>query len=161
MSLDASVGGSASNSYLTVAEADAYHTKRLFNSAWTSISDVPTKEAALEWATRVLDRQNWNGYRMAITQALRWPRAYVYDLDGIMIPSNIIPQFLKDATAELAFLLVQQDRTGDAGTEGFSSITVGPIKLDINSYDRITTLGPEVRKMIAGYCDMGVTLQRG
>src|SRR5438128_1270421 len=102
MPVDATPGGPASNSFATVAEADAYHVARLHNPEWAAASNGD-KEAALEWATRVLDRLPWQGSRAGITQLLRWPRYAVYDLDGFYVSSLTIPAFLRDATAELAY----------------------------------------------------------
>lgn len=160
MTIIATPGAQDANSYLTVAEADTYHAGRLHNTAWTG-ADGPTKEAALLWATRLLDREQWTGYRTNELQGLRWPRSQVYDQDDFWIHQDVVPKFLKDATAELAFLLVQADRSADAGTEGFSKIKVGPIELEINSIDRVKTVSPEVYRMISYYLESSTTLSRG
>lgn len=62
MALDATVGGANANSYLTVAEADAYFAARLHSDVWDALSEGEgegegdsTKEAALIWATRLFD----------------------------------------------------------------------------------------------------------
>lgn len=163
MPLNATPGAADANSYLTVEEADAYHAARLHNTAWTT-APTPNKEAALQWATRTLDREEWVGLRVSIAQGLRWPRYEVYDQDDMYVDPTAVPKFLKDATAELAFLLIASDRTADAGTEGFSSIAVGPIKLDIDLATKVKTISPEVWEMISFYCESGastVSLQRG
>lgn len=161
MSLDATVGGVSANSYITRAAADAYHAARLQNAAWTAALDA-SKDAALQWATRILDRQPWCGSNKAnLTQALRWPRYGVYDLDAMYVASDIIPAFLVEATAELAFLLVQADRTADAGTEGFSKIKVGEIELEINSLDRRKALTPAIAEIIGPYVERGMRMERG
>lgn len=160
MTLVATPADPSANSYVTTVEALAYHTSRLFNVDWTAASTA-SQEAALEWATRLLDRQDWKGRRKTIPQPLRWPRYTVYDLDGYLLDSETIPQFLKNATCELALLLLRGDRTLEAGTEGFTSIQVGPIKLDVNYFDRINDMSPEILRMIHGYVNAGFVMERG
>lgn len=122
MALIVEVGAGAidAESYLSVSDANAYHTKN-GNSTWTGSDAV--KEAALRRATRYLDgryRSRFLGYRtFAFAQALEWPREAVlmnwlpgsadyaywrgYSAGvGIILANNIIPQMLKDATAEAA-----------------------------------------------------------
>lgn len=131
MAIDATPGGSSSDSFVDVAGADAYHATRLHNSEWTA-ADTTTKESALKWATRLLDQKAWVGLKTDSAQALRWPRGSVFDRDGIQITGSDIPQFLKDATAEQAFELIKGDTTGATGTEGFSELSldgVGSMKM--------------------------------
>lgn len=54
VTVDATVGGAASNAYCTVVEADAYLEARLNSSAWTGTE--PKKIAVIE-ATRELSAQ--------------------------------------------------------------------------------------------------------
>ncbi len=82
-------------SYASVADADTYHVNR-GNAAWTGTDAV--KEAALRKAAAYLDgeyRRRWKGYRVQpLVQVMEWPR--------VSVPSNTIPQRLKDAQCELA-----------------------------------------------------------
>jgi len=140
VALDATVGGPASNSYVTLAEADAYFATRLFATAWTSATD-PQQEAALISATRLIDAKItqpwtsanlpdgftvrrvatlgpdqqaftvWNGEPASSTQALAWPRSGMVDKLGNELADDVLPQSLKDAVCELALLLLQGDRT--------------------------------------------------
>lgn len=156
----ATPGALDANSYLTLAEANAYHQARLHNDEWQAATE-PNKEAALLWATRLLDREMWSGRRTNELQGLRWPRTGIYDQDDFWIGQDVIPQFLKNATAELAFLLLQSDRSAESGTEGFNRIKVGPIELDINNTDRVKTVSPEVYQQISYYVESSTALSRG
>ena len=134
MPLDTTVGGPRSNSYLTVEEADEYHATRLHNSGWAS-ADAADKEKALIWATRMLDngvRFVGRRYGLYQEQALQWPRNSATDREGFYIEYNVIPRQVKEATAELAWLLLARDRTaaesGDS-TQAIRSVAVGPIRL--------------------------------
>lgn len=145
-------GKADANSYATVAEADAYHETRLFVTAWTGAS-TPDKTAALIWATRVIDEQTtWDGARVDQRQALQWPRYGVPSRDrNIPFDSDIVPVFLKDATAEMARLLIAGDRTADNDTEGFKRLKVGPVEIEPNASDRPTILPRSVASILGPY----------
>ncbi len=150
MAVNATPKDPAADGYLDVAEADAYFAKRLWASAWTGATTAD-KEAAIKWATAILDRKSWKGTVTDSAGALRWPRSGVFDLDGDLLDGDTIPQFLKDATAELAIHLITKDRTTDTGTEGFSRIAIGSISLDVDKFDRPDELPPSVQDIIAPY----------
>ncbi len=137
----ATPGAANANSFLTEAEADAYFDARLpLNPPWEDADD-PT--AALVMATRVLSalaqpyrylissdkppyyyrtRRTWTGAPATTTQSLPWPRTGMFDANGNAILSTVIPQALKDATAELAGQLIVADTTLD------NAVAVGGIK---------------------------------
>jgi len=145
-------GLATSNAYCTIDEADEYHEERLHNEAWINETSLETKEKALVWATRVLDEEvEWKGVIYASGQALRWPRYGVYTRDGVEIGQNVIPTWLKNATAELAMYLIESDRTTDSGSLGYSNIKVGPIELDIDKQWQSNVLPKSVWNMIKYY----------
>jgi len=128
--LVATAGASDANSYATRAEADAYHEARLHADAWT-VSDGD-KERALVMATRLLDSLvTWTGAASGETQALAWPRSGMLTRNGYGISSTIIPQALKDATAEFARQLLTEDRSLDNDVEanGLTQLKAGPVEL--------------------------------
>lgn len=138
MALVATPGAADANSYLTVAEADAYFETRLQATRWTSIVDDVVKETALIMATRVIDsRICFTGVAATGTQALAWPRAGMFNRNGFAIGEDVVPQALKDATAELAYMLLASDVTleSDAAVQGISRIKAGPV--DISFRDSI------------------------
>jgi hypothetical protein len=158
MPLDATPGSQSANSYATVAEADAYHLTRLHNAQWSSATN-DVKEAALIWAARLLDQETWKGYRSTELQAMRWPRYDVVDADGYTL--NGVPRILKDSQSELAFLLLQSDRTADSGTEGFSRIKVDVLELEIDKFDRVQKVSPAVASMLRPLLATGTRMERG
>lgn len=106
MALDATVGGTASDTYGTLAEADAYFTSRGI-AEWTGTDTA--KEQALRKATTYLDsayRSRWKGLRVSRDQALAWPRSYAIDSDGYSIEADEIPDELKSAQFEVAILYI-------------------------------------------------------
>lgn len=136
MALDASVSGSASDSYATLAEATAYHATRLWSDEWAASTD-PKREAALKWATRLIDQLDFpiGSLKAVSTQALRWPRNYVYDPDGIRLPTASIPVPIRDAACELAYYLLKDDRTVEQGIPEFSSLALGSVEVQFNLRD--------------------------
>jgi len=95
------------NSYITVANADAYLVYAINAGNW-SASDTAIKESALISATRMLDRQPWAGSKTqaAPTQLLQWPRTGLTDRDGNALSDSVVPQEIIDATCELAVELI-------------------------------------------------------
>lgn len=114
MALVVTPGAVNANSYCSVDEADAYHATRGHNDEWVA-SSPEDKEKFLRWATRLMDQEDWRGVRNSLNQVLRWPRGGVTDQDGYIILNTIVPDWLKNAQAELAFHLLRDDRTEDQG----------------------------------------------
>lgn len=160
----ATVGAADANSYITQQAANDLIDARGFATDWTSAA-IADQNRAIVWATTLLDTEEWKGSRVSTTQALKWPRTYVYTPEGTLLSSSVIPTFLKRATAELALALLSEDRTADADTAGFAQIKVGEIFLTANPHDRAAMYPPFVRKLIAPYLSAsssqtGIALQR-
>jgi len=145
----ATPGAVNANSFETEAEAVAYFNARLpLIPPWDEADD-PT--AALAMATRVLSMlavphrslrtvdgrqyyytsRQWTGTPATTTQALPWPRVGMRDRNGNVIPSNVIPQELKDAESELAGQLNATDSTLDNAVSvgGITSVKAGSVAL--------------------------------
>ncbi len=124
------------DSFVSIANADAYMATRLHASPWLNhaltqtqvdelfgvgqktASDVnaenlDTKERALKSSTQLLNREPYSGAITSNTQALAWPRASIYDREGRALASNTIPADIENATAELALSLLQYDLTDE------------------------------------------------
>jgi hypothetical protein len=101
------------DSYISVADAAAYHVSRGNESAWDAVDDP---EAALRKATDYMVqayRARWKGYRKDGAQALDWPRSFVYlepFVHGIvgtypfLVADTIVPDEVKRACAEYALI---------------------------------------------------------
>jgi hypothetical protein len=124
-------GAANANSFVSVAEADAYLETRLNSTAWTGTE--PKKQALVE-ATRELSAIGWQGYRASDAQALAWPRFNAPDPDGtsdfVYFDTAEIPQRIKDATCELALEFLRAGTTDVAALDsliGITEETVGPL----------------------------------
>ena len=151
LTVETGAGLTTSNAYATAAEGDTYHEARLYATDWTGATEA-NKEAALVWATRLLDENiEYAGYKKTEDQALRWPRTSVLDVDGYAVNDDAIPAQIRDATIELARNLLAEDSTKKPDTLGFSKMSVGPLSLDIDKQDRDSIkVIPESVKTILG-----------
>ncbi len=149
----ATPGGATSNSYATLEEVNEYFEARLpLSSPW---EEAENPEAAILMAARVLTafvqplrtyhpagatggsrpyylvRRTWTGSPATTIQRLAWPRIGMYDGNGNPIPSNVVPQELKEAQAELAGQLIISDTTLDntATAEGIQSVKAGSVSI--------------------------------
>lgn len=154
LTLVSTPASASANSYCTAAEGDAYHEGHSHASIWAAAT-AGTKEAALVHATRLLDlKYKWKSWPTTTTQALLWPRSSVMDfLQLSFIDSMTIPSHLKNATAELARLLIGSDITAESDIEanGLTGLKVGSIELSFSKDfkaedelpDSVTDLIPE------------------
>ena len=82
-------------SYLTIAEASEYFSKRLNTDPWDDATTA-NRTKALEQATTIIDRLNFLGDRAEDNQVTEFPRG-----DDTEVPADI-----KKATAEIALALL-------------------------------------------------------
>ena len=147
MALDATLGGSAANSYATVAEADAYAANTSWAATWAALLQ-PDKETALISATKWLETLTYGGTRCDPStdappepQALKWPRSGI-TCDGITSTCSSIPKNLKDAEIELAYQLSQNPTAvipapggGGASTGTYvSKEKLGDLEINYDAY---------------------------
>jgi hypothetical protein len=121
------------NSYVTVAEADAYFEDRLDIAAWSSASSVQ-KSQALVTATRMLDELEWTGVAVSESQPLAFPRSGAYYDPKLGMDVNFNestpPTRIVQATYELAYHLLNNDGLLD-DTGSVKNLTVGSISLEL------------------------------
>ena len=132
--IDATLGGSSSNSYVTLAESDTYFESRLYVSVWTDATD-DLKNRALVMATRRVDYEKFYGDRATPTQSLALPRINLDYLDGIDM-NNTIPYQIKHATMELALYMLATDMSKVGINDGaVKKVKVGSIEKEYH-YDK-------------------------
>lgn len=131
----ATPGASDANSYATLAEASGYCAHNLYSADWDAATD-PQRESALIMATRLIDSDKWPwlGSAASDSQSLGWPRVGMISPNGFPIPNNVIPQRLKDATAEFARQLFGSDRQQDNDPVrlGLHTVRAGQVSLGFN-----------------------------
>ena len=150
MALDSTVNGASSDSYVSVTDADTYMAARLYTTEWDAAS-TPDKEKSLKMSTVELDRMAWRGTVTTTTQALRWGRSGVFDLDGVEFPSDEIPYWLTQATTELANSLVKEDRYAENDAVGLRKVTAGEVAISWDRRWQNTRNSITVLQMISPY----------
>jgi len=137
------------NSYVTIADADAYFETRIDSAEWEGSNDE-VKEQALVTATQLIDDRPWIGVAVSSSQALAWPRkdAKYYDPrmgQDISVASDETPPQVKIAVYEQALHLLQNEDLIAQKTQTFESISVGSISLsDSNNDVTRTSITPAI-----------------
>jgi hypothetical protein len=150
-------GLATAESYLSVADADTYHTSRgTAEASWVGL-DEDIKEQCLRRATDYMVqayRGRWKGYMvLPQTQVLDWPRYQVYPDASFLytISPSTVPSEVKKACAELAMRANVASLTSDVAAQGeVTSESVGPISVaySVNGQRQVRysaidhTLGP-------------------
>jgi hypothetical protein len=147
MTLIATVKGSTSNSYLTVADAtDLLNTYRLYTDDWDNAT-TDQKERSLIWATRLIDESyDWYGAKRTLEQALDWPRAGMLTKDGNFVDYDLLPLKLQLAVVDQAIYLLQKNPTTTPQLlgQGFSQASVGPLSVTVDKNARLDFLTPSL-----------------
>ena len=142
-------GLSTSESYISVANADARHTS-LGNTAWTGTDAA--KEAALRKATEYLEQRyasRWRGTRLLRAQRLSWPR-YGAEVHGYTIESTIVPDVVANACADLAVKTLSETLNADQ-ERGIVREKVGPLETEYDPYSSQAKRYPAIDEMLAPY----------
>jgi hypothetical protein len=101
------IGSAPYEVYADVATADEYLEAQISATTWRAETDVNQKARALVSATRLIDRQSWQGERTDSYQVLDFPRTgLTYCDNDEAVPSETVPQEVVDATIELANVLL-------------------------------------------------------
>ena len=116
MAIVTTVGGTTTNSYITVAEYEAFWTERNV----TTSGNTAAKESQLVQAADYINRSyTFVGEQQHRFQTMVWPRLTgIYLVKDFPIDPDFIPQDIKDAQAELAYIINQ-------GTNVFATVTGG------------------------------------
>ena len=116
--INATLSSASANSYVTLAEADAYFETVPSSTQWDNKQD-DKKNRALIAATRWIDSFVFFGDRCDHGQALKFPRNN-YQVDDVELACTAIPNNIKYAQYELARALANDTdaMTGNIGTNG-------------------------------------------
>lgn len=113
ITLDETVSGEDSNTYHTIATADAFFAERFQAEAWTGETDVENKKRALVESCRALSRLRYKGRRNNPAQALPFPRAVPYHCDpGAISGAAVIPTVILEAQALEALAILRREQDG-------------------------------------------------
>lgn len=116
------------NTYATLAEADAYAATRSWAATWDALSDAVKEQRLIDAAVYLDTSYTWKGQISASTQAMSWPRYGVYDKEGRLLASDAYPDRLKNAQVELAYLASAELVTNSSSGE-VTALTAGSVSL--------------------------------
>ena len=97
------------DAYISEADADTYFAA-IANATWAGATTT-AKEQAIVKATRYMEKRfgnKWKGIIASSTQALGWPRDYVYDERGTELDDQV-PTAIAHACAEYAVHALTND----------------------------------------------------
>ena len=161
--INATLSSASANSYVTLADADAYFETVPNSATWTD-KTTDQKNRALISATRWIDTLNFYGDRCDAGQALKWPRTN-YDVDNITLECSLIPSDIKYATYELARALANDTDavTGNTGTSGlYDQVELGDLKVKysktsqaVGTINNIFDVYPWLQSYLGAYCAGG------
>ena len=100
----------SANTYVSLADADTYHTN-LGNTDWPDTTGDEEKKQALILATQAIDLLYGVRYMSTIypdsKQVLLWPRLWFMDANARIVKENTIPAAIKNAVCEVALMHLQ------------------------------------------------------
>jgi hypothetical protein len=122
MALDTTIGGTASDSYGTLEDYEAYVVSSI-DANFNGHGHDATHELHLRRAAQYLDRNyRFVGEQQYQFQARSWPRLTRHLVDGWPIDPDTIPQAIIDAQFELAYAFETD------GIDPFATLTTGSVK---------------------------------
>jgi len=158
--IHATLKGSNSNSYVTLAEADLYFETVPAETDWDDKSD-DAKNRALISACRWIDSLNYYGDRCDEDQALKWPRNN-YTVDDVELACTSIPVGIKYAQYELARQLANDTDAviGNKGTDGnIEEVKLGEMEVKyskesqgVGTINNIFDVYPWLQSYLGAYC---------
>lgn len=137
LTVEDGTGLSNADSYVSVADADAYHEAR-GNTVWATLA-LERKEQLLRIASDYITYifgPSFIGVRYKATQSLAWPR---YSSTDYTLFELGVPREIKEATAELALVANSTSLMPNQTTMRKKSVKVGPIAVE---YDASSWTGP-------------------
>jgi len=119
MALDTTIGGTSTNSYITLAEWQAYWSERNIDVSQSG-HDAAHEANLVQAAQWINQTYNFVGDKQYQYQAMAWPRLTMHLVEGWPIDPDTIPQDIKDAQAEMAYLIHE-------GAKPFASVSGGAV----------------------------------
>lgn len=114
---EVTVGATDYDTFISLANAEIYLDAALHATGWAAATSTQ-KAQAIVTATRMLDRQAWDGEMTDADNALAWPRSGLLDAEGEEVDEDTIPSQIEDATCELAEALLKDASAQTSATGG-------------------------------------------
>lgn len=156
MSLITTPGATDANSYISLADADAYFDDRYGSASdrWAALTD-PVKEGLLRQSTKKINKIGYVGAKWSNNQSLQFPRSQRHStLSTDASGDLIVPIDVQDATCECSLWLIVTD--GDEAlaqtmARGINSQSAGKISYSGMSANGSTKIGPLAHDIMKSY----------
>ena len=143
ITLDATLGGATSNSYIDMTTALAIAANMPGGGDWAALGEEE-RNLSLIVATRWLETLTYGGNRCETTQRLKWPRTNV-TCDGMMATCDAVPYRIQEAEVALALsYITEPGKFPGAGGGGAAAGTyvsrqrLGSLEIEYAQYDGTT-----------------------
>jgi hypothetical protein len=139
------------DSYISTSTADTYNGNQRNRSDWNDLS-ADEKAAALRRATTFLDHgYDWKGDVNDTDNNHAWPRKNVDDDEGRGMDNTTIPQRIKDATAELAYIdAVESELLPVTESGETQSVKAGSVEIEYAGGQGSGTSLTRVNRLVSG-----------
>lgn len=158
MSLVTTAGSSNANAYLERLEASEILSRESSRIAQWDALEVEAQENAIRLATSTIDGAfSFDGRRTnGSSQALAFPRAGLVNREGYTVDAQTIPDEVVRATAHFALDLALRDRLAQEALsgQGFRSIKVGSIQVEVDSAPSASLVPPYVVHLLAPFGEL-------
>ena len=167
MAIVATISGASSNSYVTMAEAEAHFAARLHSTAWDTANASDREKALLQACRQIeacrlrVDRRSWVVYSPSILspviedQALAFPR--FRDVTGAGV--YFVPESVKQAQCEEALALLafgqEQERRSALQAGGVRGFAVDGLSEQYGDVSSSPLTSARARQLLAPYVEKG------
>ena len=150
-----SIDGVDYDVYISQADANAYLAGQIAATAWRAETDEDQKDRAIISATRLLDRQLWQGEKTDPAQLHAFPRTgLTYPDSGDAVDSATVPQEVIDATAELASIMLDGSDVQtnvDPNTSLVQSLKAGSVAISYFRGEPLASRLPTIIEELLGF----------
>lgn len=139
------------DSYIDVSYADTYNGNQRNRSDWNDLSR-DEKVAALRRATTYLDTGfRWKGELNDTENIHAWPRDNVTDDEGRDLDNTTIPDRIKDACAELAYIdAVEQELLPVSESGEKQRVKAGSVEVEYSGGQGSGTSLTRINRLVSG-----------
>lgn len=162
MSYSVTIGAVTYDVYASNQIADDYMAAQLSSAgtAWRAAAETDQNRALVS-ATRLIDRQTWQGTRDDQYFPLAFPRSGLIDPDGVAVDAYTVPQRVIDACCELAASLLDGSTAQDqSSTENLTqSLSAGSVSISyFRSAEQTSNRFPQPVQELIGLWLTGSTI---
>jgi hypothetical protein len=144
-------GVTGANSYVSVADADAYFALVGTPALWTAATSGEKEQALFKGTQYIEAHYLWaTGGISSTTQGLGWPRSSAEDRYGRTLDSDVVPEVVKQATCEAALRSMTEDLLADESQRVIKERVEGAVEIQYADDGDSTTHYPMIDQLLTG-----------